>query len=146
MNSIFLSPTTSEEILTLINGLNSIKSCGHDDIPVCTLKLSKYLLAPLLSNVINESMCDGVFPDNLKVATVVPIFKSGDSELPAKYRPISVLTYFSKTFEKVLYVRLNDYFTRQKQLVESATIRFSQQPFHITSYYRLVRKPSSEPR
>jgi len=60
-------------------------------------------------------------------------------------RPISVLTYFSKSFEKVLYVRLNDYFY-QKQLVESATIRFSQQPFHIPGYYRLVRKPSSEPR
>ena len=52
--SIFVSPTTPEEIL--INGLDSKKSCGHDDIPVRTLKLSKYLLAPLLSNVINESM------------------------------------------------------------------------------------------
>jgi len=38
------------------------KSCGHKDIPVRTLKLSNYLLAPLLSNVIKESMCDGVFP------------------------------------------------------------------------------------
>ena len=47
-NSIFLSPTTPEEILTLFNGLDSKKSCGHDDIPVRTLKLSKYLLAPLL--------------------------------------------------------------------------------------------------
>ena len=107
-NSIFVSPTTPEEILTLINGLDSKKSCGHDDIPVRTLKLSKYLLAPLLSNVINESICDGVFPNNLKIAKVVPLFKSGDSELPTNYRPISVLTYFSKNFEKVLYERLND--------------------------------------
>ena len=107
MNSILLSPTTPEEILTLINGLDSKKSCGNDDIPVRTLKLSKYLLAPLLSNVINESICDGVFPNNLKIAKVVAIFKSGDSEIPTNYRPISVLTYFSKIFEKVLYGRLN---------------------------------------
>ena len=62
----FLSPTTPEEMLTLINRLDSKKSCGHDDILVHTLKLSKYLLALLLPNVINESIYDGVFPDNLK--------------------------------------------------------------------------------
>ena len=77
---------------------------------------SKYLLAPFLSNVINESICDAVFPNNLKIAKVVPLFKSGDSELPTNYRPISVLTYFSKIFEKVLYVRLNDYFTKNNFL------------------------------
>jgi len=116
VNYIFLSPTIPEEILTLINGLDSEKSCGHDDFPVRTLKLSKYLLAQLLSNVINESICDGVFSDNLKIAKVVPIFKSGDSEIPANCRPISVLTYFSKIFETVLYVRLNDYFTKSNLL------------------------------
>jgi len=83
---------------------------------VRTLKLSKYLLAPLLSNVINECICDGVFPNNLKIATVVPLFKSGDSEIPTNYRPISVLTYFSKIFEKVLYRRLDDYFTKNNLL------------------------------
>jgi len=77
------------------------------------LKLSKYLLAPLLSNVINENICDGVFPNNLKIAKVVPIFKSGDSEIPTNYRPISVLTYVSKIFEKVLYGRLNDCFVNR---------------------------------
>jgi len=52
VNSIFLSPTILEEILTFINELDSKKPCGHDDIPVRTLKLLKYLLTPLLSNVI----------------------------------------------------------------------------------------------
>ena len=74
--------------------------------------LSKNLLAPLLSNVINERICDGVFPNNLKIAKVVPIFKPGGSEIPTNYRPVSVLTYFSNIFEKVLYGRLNDYFTK----------------------------------
>jgi len=73
---------------------------GHDDIPVRTLKLSKYLLAPLLSNVINESICDSVVPNNLKIAKVVPFFKTGDSEIPTNYRPISVLTYFKIFIKK----------------------------------------------
>jgi len=100
MSSIFLSPTTPEEILALIDGLDSKNSCGHDDIPVRALKLSNYLLAPLSSSVINESICDCVFPDNLKIAKVVPIFQSGDSEIPTNYRPISVLTYFQKYLKK----------------------------------------------
>ena len=116
MNSFFLSPTTPEEILTLINGLDSKKSCGQDDIPVRTLKLSKYLLAPLLSNVINESICDGVFPNNLKITKVVPIFKSGVVEILTSCRPISVLTFFSKIFEKILYGRRYDYFTKNSLL------------------------------
>jgi len=82
MNSIFLSPITPEGILTLVKGLDSKKSYGQDDIAERALKLSKYLLAPLLSNVINECICDGVFTDHLKIAKVVPIFKSGGSEMP----------------------------------------------------------------
>jgi len=74
------SATTTEEILTLINGLHSKQPCGHDDIPVRALKLSKCLLAPLLSNVINECQCDGVFPDNLKITEIVLIFESGGSK------------------------------------------------------------------
>jgi len=53
---------------------------------------------------------------NLKIAKVVPIFKPGDSEFPTNYRPISVLTHFLKIFEKVLYWRLNDYFTKSNLL------------------------------
>jgi len=109
-------------MLTLINGLDSKKSCEHDDIPVRALNLSKYLLTPLLSNAVNESICDGVLPDNLKIAKVVPIFKSGDSEIRTKYRPISVLTYFSNIFEKVLYVRLNDCFTKNNLLSQNNTV------------------------
>jgi len=44
VNSIFLSPTTPEEILAFINGLDSKKSCRQDDIPVRTLKLSQYFI------------------------------------------------------------------------------------------------------
>ena len=95
------------------------------------LKLSKYLLASLLSNAINECITDGVFPDNLKIAKVVPIFKSGDSEIHINYRPISVLTYLSKIFEKVLYTRLNDYFIENNLLSQQQW--FSHWPNHSTS-------------
>ena len=59
---------------------------------------------------------DGVFLGNLKISKVVPIFKSEDSDIPTNYRPISVPRYLSKIFEKVLYVRLNDYFSKNNLL------------------------------
>ena len=55
------------------------------------------------------SLSSGVFPEPLKVAHVVPIFKSGDCYISSNYRPISVLPIFSKLFEKVVYNRLIRY-------------------------------------
>jgi len=57
----------------------------------------------------------GAFPDNLNVAKVVPILNSGTEKFP-QTTDRSGLTYLSKIFGKVLYVRLNDYFTKNNLL------------------------------
>ena len=49
------------------------------------------------------SLMEGIFPSELKRAKVVPIFKSGESDKVLNYRPISVLSFFSKIFEKIMY-------------------------------------------
>ena len=51
----------------------------------------------------------GVFPDSLKLAKVIPIYKPGDKTLLSNYRPISILNSFSKIFEKVIYYHLFDF-------------------------------------
>ena len=56
-----------------------------------------------LTYLINRSFTEGVFPEELKLARVVPILKAGDPSQIANYRPISVLTFFSKVFEKIMY-------------------------------------------
>ena len=56
-----------------------------------------------MTYLINRSFKDGIFPNELKLARVVPIFKCGDSTAPSNYRPISILSFFSKIFEKLLY-------------------------------------------
>jgi retron-type reverse transcriptase len=64
------------------------------------------------------SIEQGVYPSKLKMAKIVPIFKSGDQSEPDNYRPISLLSVFNRIFEKVMYLRLNyhDFIEKQNLL------------------------------
>ena len=57
-------------------------------------------------HLINKSLSSGVFPDEMKVAKVIPLFKGGDSQLIKNYRPVSVLSIFSKIYERIIYNRV----------------------------------------
>ena len=65
----------------------------------------EYISNPLL-HLINLSFSKGVFPDQLKIAKLIPVFKADDPELFNNYRPILLLTNFSKCFEKIMHNRL----------------------------------------
>ena len=64
--------------------------------------------------MINQVLNNGIFPDKLKIAKVVPIFKKGDSALTNNYRPISLLPVISKVIENKLYNQLSLYFESNK--------------------------------
>ena len=69
-------------------------------------------------SIIYESLKSGVFPSELKLARVVPIFKSGDPSLLTNYRPISVLSFFSKIFEKIVYNLVFDFLSDNEILYD----------------------------
>jgi hypothetical protein len=96
-------------VLNELEKLNSSKSTGPDNIPVKLLKDSKETVAPFLAYIFNTSLCSGIFPDNLKVARVSPIYKEGDKKERGNYRPISVLSTVAKLFEKLVCIQLTDY-------------------------------------
>ena len=52
----------------------------------------------------------GIFPDSLKIAKIIPIFKKGDTEIIENYRPISILPAISKIFENILSLQIHEYF------------------------------------
>ena len=78
----------------------------------------------MLSPAVIESLCDifnlsiatGIFPGSWKIARVAPIFKSGQTNDRSNYRPISVLPFVSRVFEKLIYNQLYDYLDRNKLL------------------------------
>ena len=88
--------------------IHSLKnsSAGHDEFPTFVGKLCVDSYIEPLTFLINSSLKTGVFPSELKLAGVVPIFKAGHSSALTNYRPISVLTFFAKIFEKIVYNKL----------------------------------------
>jgi len=121
-NSIFLYPTTPHEIIELVSTFKANKSPGYDDVLPKIVKSVIhsffYTIAEPLSTSINVSFDQGIFPDALKIAKVVPIFKSDDRTIVSNYRPVSVLSLsvFSKIYEIVMYKRLFGYFVENKLL------------------------------
>jgi hypothetical protein len=78
------------------------------------LKMSTpYIISPL-TYIINKTLATGIFPLRLKYAQIHPIFKEGDTADITNYRRISLLTSFSKIFEKVIYKRLYTHFVKSK--------------------------------
>jgi hypothetical protein len=86
------------------------------------LKLSANYIRSPLTNICNKSILSGVFPDHLKFSVVKPIYKKGDRMNPASYRPISLLTSFSKVLEKALCVTLSEHLNSNKLLVNSNSV------------------------
>ena len=103
--SIFFAPTTEDEILRIIKGLPSKKSFGHDKISGILLKHIAAEIKYPLSIAINKSITEGHVPNSLKIAKVVPIYKSKDKDSFSNYRPVSVLPVISKVLEKVIHTR-----------------------------------------
>ena len=81
------------------------------------LKLLKFNLCEPLKEIINLSFATGLYPDQLKVATVIPIF-IGDLLLVSNYRPISLLSNINKIFEKLVYSRIFSFLTLQNCIYE----------------------------
>ena len=101
--TIFLSDIESSEIDDIIGDLNPSKS---SDISPRILKLFRQSISPTMATLLNRCMHSGIFPDVLKIARVIPLFKSGDRNCITNYRPISLLPVFSKIFEKLIHKRL----------------------------------------
>ena len=117
-HSFYLFPVSVPEIIKIISKLKNSKS-SLDVLPVRLFKFFSNILAEPLTIIINKVFSSGVFPKLLKIASVLPIFKSGDFFDPSNYRPISILSYLSKIFENCIKIRLCKFFDKFKILSES---------------------------
>jgi hypothetical protein len=97
---------TTYELEKIIKSLKSKNSYGYEEISNKIMKLSASFIISPLTYICNEILKTGIFPDRLKYAIVRPIYKKDDKHETSNYRPISLLTSFSKIIEKLIYNRL----------------------------------------
>ena len=67
-----------------------------------------YIVKPL-THICNVSFRNATFPDQMKVAKAIPVFKGNDKQIFTNYRPIFVLPQFSNILEKIFNVRLDNF-------------------------------------
>ena len=104
-----------DEIVNIIKSLKE-GSSGWDGICCSIIKSTYTAFIEPLTHVFNLSLTQGVFPNELKVARVVPLFKSGNAMIFSNYRPVSVLPVFSKILERLMYSRLLSFVTKYEIL------------------------------
>ena len=108
LNSIYLSEVTSEEISNILKSLKN-GAAGYDEINTSLLKHISSVITEPLKYLSNLSLSEGVFPTELKLANVIPLYKSDDAFVFNNYRPVSLLCVISKVFERIMYNRLIDF-------------------------------------
>ena len=118
-SSIFLSTTNPQEIAKLIETLPNKKSSGYDNIDNVLLKAIKNKLVVPFCIIFNERLNQGIFPTYMKLAEVVPLFKSKDHREKSNYRPISLLLTLSKLLEKIVYKCVYTFLNTTNQLYSS---------------------------
>ena len=116
-NSLYLSNVSDEEVINIVNYLKP-SSPGYDEISADILRLILPSICKPLVNILNLSLTLGIFPTELKVANVIPLYKTDDPMLFNDYRPVSILCILSKVFEKVMYSRLPQFLDTYQILYE----------------------------
>lgn len=112
--SFFMFPITTSEIINAISSISNKNSIGTDGISIEFLRECMYSLLAPLEILFNLSVVEGCFPDQLKTAIIVPIFKSGLSTIIANYRPIAILSVISKLLELIVKNRVIEYLLTNK--------------------------------
>ena len=118
-NSIFIKAVEEKEIIDIVRNFKNKISTDCDEIDMTIVKkVIDGILKPL-TYICNLSFQTGKFPNKMKVAKVIPLYKTGDKHIFTNYRPVSLLSQFSKVLEKLFSKRLDGFIEKHKLLTES---------------------------
>ncbi len=136
--TIFLAPTSAIEIEKTVSKFRPKKSSGYDGISNILLKKIINIISIPLSVVFNKSLNNGIFPDKIKIAEIIPIYKlKGQKDDLSSYRPISLLPVISKVLEKIVYNRVY-WFLCKKQLLYHSQYGFRHNHSTIDAVLELI--------
>ena len=130
----FITPFAVRKI---IDKFDVNKATGLDRIGPSILKYCGDAITPSIAAIINNSISTGVFPEKLKNARVIPIFKGGYKEDTENYRPISILPTISKIFERHIADQIHTYF-HQTNIIHETQSGFRKHHSTHTALTRLI--------
>ena len=138
---------TDREVYEILLKLDSNKGPGIDNLDTKSLKSIAHIISEHLALLFNQSINEGTYPDYLKTAKCIPIYKGAplDPSDPVNYRPISILTAINKTFERILHNQLSRYLEENNLL---PYFQYGYRKSHntsqaITDYVDYIKKASS---
>lgn len=111
------------EINKIIKSFEPKKSAGWDDIPMDIIRRVSKSISKPLTVIVNQSFKNCIFPDNLKLAELKPLFKKGDRQNPDNYRPVSILPSFSKILEKAASNQISS-FSETNKIIANVQFAF----------------------
>lgn len=116
LQSIFFEDITVQEIRDVISTMPNKKSSGPDGVPISVVKSCLEIIIEPLCYIFNLSIRTSTFPDKWKTASIIPIFKQGSHELIENFRPITLVSSFSKILEKIIHNRITKFLDSHKIL------------------------------
>lgn len=117
--SMFLSSVDEKEILKTVNNLKPKTSTDNNKIDMIIVKKVIEMIVKPLNYIFNLSFQTGIFPQEMKIAKVVPVYKVGDRHSFTNYRPVSILPQFSKILEKLFMSRLDSFIDKHALLSDT---------------------------
>ena len=130
-SSFFFQPITPTEIQLEILSIPNNKSHGLYSCATQILKCASDVLSNVLADILNSSIALGAYPSKLKMSKIIPIFKAEDETEPNNYRPISLLSNFTRIFEKMMYRRMKS-FINEKEILNPSQYGFREE--HSTQH------------
>jgi len=127
-------PVTPEIVGNVIDGLKPKHSHAKDKLSSKLLKSIKNDIVEPLTIIINQSISNSIYPDALKLAKVVPVYKKDENYVFENYRPISILPSISKIFEKVMHEQIYNFFNSNNIFLNT---QYGFRKHHSTEYAAL---------
>lgn len=121
----------SDKVSEAIDSIKSKSSAGHDEMSSRSLKNLKNCFLEPLCIIFNQCIRKNIFPDNLKIAKVKPLFKKADNTRLENYRPISLLPAISKVFERLIHNQLVSYFEENNLFYK---FQYGYRKYHSTEF------------
>ena len=128
-------PHTECTVVEIEKYISGLKNKATSDLAVLPFKHVSKEIAPIVQHLVSASLVQGIFPTALKCAKVIPLHKAGSRSEITNYRPISLLSCFSKIYERAMHNRLTNFLDDNKVLFES---QYGFRPRHSCEHALLV--------